>query len=107
MEENTNFSILPDDNETVEDGGGCFVAGARSNDPIHGFVQYARKLRNENEQLKEELPQLLSEIASIFKGWHSDGTAWSEYDQSVFEKLIAFQVRLEKLFIKTDLTDCA
>ena len=96
---------LPDDNETVEDGGGCFVAGERSNDPIHGFVQYARKLREQNEQIKDGLPQLLSEVASIFKGWHSDGTSWSEYDQKVFDRVLEFQVRLEKLFNKTDLTD--
>lgn len=41
-----------------------------------------------------ELDQLLFEITQIFDGWHSDGTAWSEYDESVRQRIIKFRRRM-------------
>lgn len=56
------------------------------------------RLRAENETLTAErdrlrqqleaahssdLRSLLVDIAQVFDGWHADGTAWSEWDESV------------------------
>lgn len=43
---------------------------------------------------ENELNQLLFEITKIFDGWHSDGTAWSEYDESVRRRIIDFREKM-------------
>lgn len=48
---------------------------------------------------ENELDQLLFEITQIFDGWHSDGTAWSEYDEYVRQRIINFRRRMA--FIKS------
>lgn len=37
----------------------------------------------------EPLTQLLIDIAQIFDGWHADGTAWTEWDESVRRRITA------------------
>lgn len=34
-----------------------------------------------------DLADLLTDIAQVFDGWHADGTAWSEWDESVRKRL--------------------
>lgn len=36
---------------------------------------------------RESLGDLLCDIAQILDGWHADGTAWSEWDESVRRRL--------------------
>lgn len=43
----------------------------------------------------DEIKQTLYEVVCIFRGWHSDGTAWSEYDQSVLDKVLKLQKQFE------------
>lgn len=42
-----------------------------------------------------DLKQLLCDVAAIFDGWHSDGTAWTEWDESVRERVSKCQQQLE------------
>lgn len=39
---------------------------------------------------RSELQALLVDVGQVFNGWHSDGTAWSEWDRSVWERAKAF-----------------
>ncbi len=39
-----------------------------------------------------DLESLLCDIAQIFDGWHADGTAWSEWDESVRKRLGEYQI---------------
>jgi hypothetical protein len=47
------------------------------------------------EQQISELQILLTDIAQIFDGWHADGTAWSEWDQSVRVRISGFLKSLD------------
>ena len=38
---------------------------------------------------------LAPDLAQLLQGWHSDGTAWSAWDQSVYEHLLEIQSRHE------------
>jgi len=38
-----------------------------------------------------DLPSLLCDLAQLLDGWHNDGTAWSQWDESVRKRLIEFQ----------------
>jgi hypothetical protein len=40
------------------------------------------------------LDLLLFEISQVFDGWHSDGTAWSEYDESIRKRVTEYRVKL-------------
>lgn len=40
-----------------------------------------------------ELDDLLFHVETIFDGWHSDGTAWSEWDESVRQRLLDFRIK--------------
>jgi len=42
----------------------------------------------------DEAQQVLSNIAAIFDGWHADGTAWSDWDESVRAEIPRLQVTL-------------
>lgn len=42
----------------------------------------------------KQLESALVEVSNVFQGWHSDGTAWSEYDQSVWNQINALHVEL-------------
>ncbi len=46
--------------------------------------------------MKTELKQVLHEVMQVLDGWHGDGTAWSEYDESVRQSVSKFQHQLEK-----------
>src|SRR6476660_4905613 len=43
--------------------------------------------------LRSELEDLLYDVENIFDGWHSDGTAWTEWDESVRKRLLDFRVK--------------
>jgi hypothetical protein len=43
----------------------------------------------------EELRQLLCDVAQLLDGWHNDGTAWSEWDESVRKRVLEMQLKLE------------
>lgn len=38
-----------------------------------------------------ELDKLLCEVSGVFDGWHSDGTYWTEYDESVRKRIDEFR----------------
>jgi predicted phage tail protein len=40
-----------------------------------------------------ELDELLMQVEGIFDGWHSDGTAWSDYDETIRQKLLDFRTK--------------
>jgi len=40
---------------------------------------------------KAELDELLMWVSGILNGWHEDGTAWSEWDESVRNKVNEFR----------------
>lgn len=40
-----------------------------------------------------ELDQLLYEVGTILEGWHQDGTAWTEYDEGVRNKVTEFRTK--------------
>jgi len=39
---------------------------------------------------------LLTDVAQVFDGWHADGTAWSDHDQSVRQRVSEVRKRLEE-----------
>jgi hypothetical protein len=41
-----------------------------------------------------DIESLLCEVAQVFDGWHQDGTAWSEYDESVRKRCAELQAKL-------------
>lgn len=61
---------------------------ALSNPSEFGWVA-----KEETDELRTELDTLLCEVEGIFDGWHSDGTAWTEYDESVRKRLMEFRLR--------------
>jgi hypothetical protein len=44
--------------------------------------------------LSAEVIHLLTDVAQVFDGWHSDGTAWTEWDESVRKSVSAVQRKL-------------
>ena len=42
-----------------------------------------------------EAQETLCRCAQLLQGWHSDGTAWSEWDSDVEKRLHSLQQRLE------------
>lgn len=42
---------------------------------------------------RERLRRLLCDVGQLLDGWHNDGTAWSEWDESV-RKRVADEMRL-------------
>jgi hypothetical protein len=44
-------------------------------------------------KIRTELEDLLHDVENIFAGWHSDGTAWTEWDESVRKRLMEFRIR--------------
>jgi hypothetical protein len=38
---------------------------------------------------------LAPDLAQLLQGWHADGTAWSAWDQSVYEHLLEIQTKHE------------
>jgi hypothetical protein len=72
------------------------------------------EITDENEKLTADLAAARSEIVALralieefnnfacdchqlLIGWHADGTAWSEWDQSVLDKLVALQRKTDPL----------
>lgn len=51
----------------------------------------AAALRSE----RTALASLLCDVAQLLDGWHSDGTAWSPWDESVRQRVSDAQQRLE------------
>lgn len=45
---------------------------------------------------KEELRNLLCDVAQLLDGWHQDGTAWTEYDESIRKRVSEMQQALEE-----------
>jgi hypothetical protein len=41
-----------------------------------------------------DIESLLCEVSQVFDGWHQDGTAWSEYDESVRKRCAELQGKL-------------
>ena len=37
------------------------------------------------------------DLAQLLRGWHADGTTWSQWDQQVFEQMLRIQLRVEAL----------
>lgn len=44
---------------------------------------------------QDELRHLLCDVAQLLDGWHNDGTAWTEWDESVRRRVSEMQRRLE------------
>lgn len=44
-----------------------------------------------------EMRQWLCNVSSIFDGWHSDGTAWSEWDETVRAQIASMHVSIQSL----------
>jgi hypothetical protein len=40
---------------------------------------------------------VLCDVAQLLEGWHADGTAWSEWDESVRQRVTALQKFLEEV----------
>ena len=47
--------------------------------------------------LIEEFNNFACDCHQLLVGWHADGTAWSEWDQSVLDKLVALQRKTDPL----------
>jgi regulator of replication initiation timing len=45
----------------------------------------------------KELDELLFHISQVFDGWHADGTAWSEWDESVRKRVTEYRIKLESV----------
>jgi hypothetical protein len=43
----------------------------------------------------DEMLDVLVDVSQLFDGWHQDGTAWSEWDESVRKRLAALNLRLD------------
>jgi len=46
---------------------------------------------------RDDLRHLLCDVAQLLDGWHQDGTAWSEWDESVRKRVVEIQRTLEPL----------
>lgn len=42
---------------------------------------------------RSELDELLMWVTQILDGWHADGTAWSDWDESIRQKVIAYRTK--------------
>ncbi len=42
----------------------------------------------------DELDNLFCDLGQLLQGWHSDGTAWSEWDQSCWDKMKTIHSRI-------------
>lgn len=57
---------------------------------------------NNKENATEPLPSsdglsgLLCDVAQLLDGWHNDGTAWTEWDESVRQRVSEMQMRLNQ-----------
>ncbi len=49
------------------------------------------KAKDKTDRQYTELDTLLCEVSGIFDGWHSDGTFWTEYDESIRKKIDEFR----------------
>lgn len=48
-----------------------------------------------------EWQEVLCCVAQVFDGWHNDGTAWSEWDESVRKRVGELQQKLENANAKS------
>ena len=55
------------------------------------------------EQARDMLPR----VAQLLDGWHADGTAWSEYDESVRREVSALMVAVERIVGDSTVADRA
>lgn len=46
--------------------------------------------------MEEKLKTLLSDVHQLLIGWHSDGTAWTEWDESVKKRVFEMMEECEK-----------
>ncbi len=56
----------------------------------------------ERRKLLEELRPLFCDLAQLLDGWHNDGTAWSEWDESVRKRLSQAQAVIETTLAATE-----
>ena len=47
------------------------------------------------ESFQQRLSQLLIDIAQLLDGWHQDGTAWSEWDESVRRRVMEMMIEID------------
>lgn len=45
--------------------------------------------------MKDTMAELLCDVHQLLTGWHSDGTAWTAWDESVRDRVMKMQKRLE------------
>lgn len=59
-------------------------------------VNLPMKLNHKIKEMKliEELQTLLSDVHQLLTGWHSDGTAWSEWDEQVRNRVEKMQEKV-------------
>lgn len=67
-----------------------YLKHLKSDKTIGDFKEY---LNDIEISLKSQLDSLLCEVSGIFDGWHSDGTYWTEYDESVRKRIDEFRNR--------------
>lgn len=48
------------------------------------------------KDLLRDFNSLAPDLAQLLQGWHADGTAWSEWDETVYQRLLALQERTEE-----------
>jgi hypothetical protein len=53
--------------------------------------------RARNLELRERLKILLPNVSQLLDGWHADGTAWSEWDESVRKEVSEMLAKLESV----------
>lgn len=61
-------------------------------------------LTAENARLRAQVMEwlrLAPDLGQLLSGWHQDGTAWSEWDQKVYERLQAIQSAHEAALVET------
>lgn len=69
---------------------------------MQALLDNARAELAEKSALCEQLEAVLIEVSNVFTGWHSDGTAWSQYDQSVWDKVTAIHRELFELLQRAE-----
>lgn len=42
---------------------------------------------------------VLVDVNQLLEGWHADGTAWSEWDESVRDRCVNLQIAIDKALL--------
>lgn len=56
---------------------------------------HAAYMRLFREKSVSDLRSLLCDVAQLLDGWHNDGTAWTDWDESVRKRVSEWQSKLE------------